>query len=185
MVEHALRARKGGTPSFFRSRGFSLVELMMSVVLIAIGATLALPSYRDMVEKRQVTSRAEQLAAVVSSAQGRAMKVGSPTAVSSSKSDGGYWCIAADAESFCDELIHNVAGSGFTFDSVRGFVAETDTGFEVELRSPGGDFRIDLMVNKAGRVILCSPDTDHAVPGYPLCPRDSDDDMIVEPASPS
>jgi prepilin-type N-terminal cleavage/methylation domain-containing protein len=57
-----------------RQRGFTLVEVMMSVVLMGIGMALALPSYRDMVEKRQITNGAEQLASFINTAQGVAMK---------------------------------------------------------------------------------------------------------------
>ena len=44
---------QGKTLFISRHRGFTLVEIMMSIVLLALGLALALPSYRDMVEKRQ------------------------------------------------------------------------------------------------------------------------------------
>ena len=42
----------------------------------------------------------------------------------------------------------------------------------MELRSPSGDFRLNLMVNSSGRVVLCSDDSSHAVPGYAVCPAE-------------
>ncbi|MGD8681672.1 MAG: prepilin-type N-terminal cleavage/methylation domain-containing protein, partial [Lysobacterales bacterium] len=74
MIRRILSIRSRGCGPVSRDRGFSLVELMMSVVLLAIGAALALPSYRDMVEKRQVTNAAEQIASFMNSAQGISMK---------------------------------------------------------------------------------------------------------------
>ncbi len=65
---------RGHFPRVSRCRGFTLVEVLMSVVLMGIGVALALPSYRDMVEKRQVTNGAEQVASFVNSAQGVSMK---------------------------------------------------------------------------------------------------------------
>ena len=46
--------------------------------------------------------------------------------------------------------------------------------FQAELRSESGDFRLNLVVNSVGRIILCSVDG-HAVPGYALCPSTSSD----------
>ena len=83
--------------------GFTLVEVMMSVVLLAIGMALALPSYRDMVEKRQVTNGAEQLAAFINTAQGVAMKTNEVVTVSYSRTDTDDWCIGAiSGETACD-----------------------------------------------------------------------------------
>ena len=44
---------RGSFHTFRRHRGITLFEVMMSVVLVAIGASMAVPSYRDMVEKRR------------------------------------------------------------------------------------------------------------------------------------
>lgn len=85
----------GRPPRISRHRGFTLVEVMMSVVLLAIGAALALPSYRDMVEKRQITNGAEQLAAFINTAQGVAMKTNQVVTVSYSRTDYDQWCIGA------------------------------------------------------------------------------------------
>src|SRR6056297_1341682 len=78
-----------------RQRGFSVVELMISVTLVAIGAALALPSYRDMVEKRQVTNGAEQLASFINTAQGLAMKTNRVVTVSWWRNADDEWCIGA------------------------------------------------------------------------------------------
>ena len=87
--------RYGRSPLVGCHRGFSLVEVMMSVVLLGIGMALALPSYRDMVEKRQVTNGAEQLASFINTAQGVAMKTNEIVTVSYSRSDDDDWCVGA------------------------------------------------------------------------------------------
>ena len=70
MIRSNLSTRSRNTcHTFRRHRGFTLVEVLMSTILVAIGTTLAIPSYRDMVEKRQLTNSAEQLAAFVNSVQ--------------------------------------------------------------------------------------------------------------------
>lgn len=78
-----------------RNRGFSLVEVMMSVVLLAIGTAIAIPSFTDQVEKRQVTNGAEQLASFVNMAQGAAIKSNSIVSVSWEFTDSNDWCIGA------------------------------------------------------------------------------------------
>lgn len=193
--------RPGRNPFPRRVRGFSIVELMMSVLLVAIGMALALPSYRDMVEKRQVTNAAEQLAAFVNSAQGVAIKTNRVITVSYDRTADDDWCIGAalgtaacdcsetdpDQPDFCEigaepfvlnndhagnlEVMQAMNGDGaYSFDPIRGFMLDLDDGLTAELRSPNGDFRLNLMVNGTGRVILCSEDSSHSIPGYELCP---------------
>ena len=188
-----------------RVRGFTVVEMLMSLVLIAIGTALALPSYRDMVEKRQVTNAAEQLASFVNSAQGLAMKTNRVVTVEYEYADGDDWCVGAtleaectcdepDSESYCEidsqafvldnthtgnlDLMHSMGGGGdgsWSFDPIRGLATGLDEPLTMELRSPSGDFRINLMINEVGRVILCSGDSSHAVPGYEPCPLQAEE----------
>lgn len=98
MIEKTLGNRPLHHSAFVsRSRGFSLVEVMMTIVLLGIGMALALPSYQDMVEKRQVTNGAEQVAAFINTAQGVAMKTNQVVTVSYSHTDSDDWCIGAVA----------------------------------------------------------------------------------------
>lgn len=197
--------RSGRIPAATRSRGFSIVELMMSIVLVAIGMALALPSYRDMVEKRQVTNGAEQVAAFVNSAQGVAMKTNRVVTVSYHRDGADDWCLGATTGALaCDceetdstqldycaindqpfilnnthagnrEILYGLSGdddgdNAYAFDPIRGVFTNLNDSLVADLRSPSGDFRLELRVNSTGRVILCSPDDAHAIPGYQLCP---------------
>lgn len=202
MTRRTLSARsRGSSPDLSACRGFTLVELMMTVVLLGVGIALALPSYRDMVEKRQVTNGAEQLASFINTAQGVAMRTNEVVTVSWSHTDGDSWCVGAvSGDTACDctetdtaaadycqiasqpfilnsghtgdlDLVHNMAGDGaYAFDPIRGLLIDLNDSFAAELRSPSEDFRLNLMVNNTGRVILCSDDAEHGVPGYEECP---------------
>ena len=204
MIRTILSVRSRGTaPNSHCSlhRGFSLVEVLMSLVLVGIGMTLALPSYRDMVEKRQVTNGAEQLASFINTAQGVAMKTNQVVTISYDRSDDNDWCVGAvSGETACDctvtdtaatdycqiatqpfvlnnghagdlELMHAMEGDGaYAFDPIRGLFLDLDDSLTVELRSPSEDFRLNLVVNSTGRVILCSGDSEHSIPGYQACP---------------
>jgi type IV fimbrial biogenesis protein FimT len=171
-----------------------MVEVMMSIVLVAIGSTLALPSYRDMIEKRQLTNSAEQLAAFVSSVQGISTRTNRVVTVSYLRANHEEWCIGAvinAGDTACDctqdlsctidgqefvlnqdlsngsELMHNITGGAYSFDPVRGL---SNASLTMELHTDSRDFKLNLMVNNTGRVILCSDEADHAIPGYDICP---------------
>lgn len=51
---------KAATP-FSRHCGFTIIEVSLSLVLLAMSVALSLPSYREMVEKRQSNHGAEQI----------------------------------------------------------------------------------------------------------------------------
>jgi type IV fimbrial biogenesis protein FimT len=170
---------------FTRHRGFTTIELMMSIVLVAIGTALAVPSFRDMVEKRQVTNGAEQLASFINTAQGVSMKTNQVVTVSYNRDDENDWCIGATVgEVACDctgadstagdrDLVYAMGSSNtgsYSFDPIRGFAPDLDADLTMELRSESQDFRLNLMVNKTGRVTLCSDGDSRDVQGYPACP---------------
>jgi prepilin-type N-terminal cleavage/methylation domain-containing protein len=99
-----------GKNGFSTARGFTLIELLVVVAVVAIITTLALPSYRALIEKRQVTSGAQQLAAFVSSAQLEAVKRNQRVAVRYDFTDVGDWCVGI----VNDESDGWDAGSGCT-----------------------------------------------------------------------
>jgi type IV fimbrial biogenesis protein FimT len=196
MIRNNLSLRSiGSSLSFSRCRGFTMVEVVMSVVLISIGTTLAIPSYVDMVEKRKLTNSAEQLASFLSSVQSISTRTNQVVTVSYQRAGHDDWCIGAslsDDECDCDdessgtyceieaqpfvlneslsdgsELVHSIAGGSYSFDPVRGL---SDGALTMELHSDSRDFRLNLMVNNTGRVILCSKNYTDAVPGYEVCP---------------
>ena len=184
--------------TFRRHRGFTLIEVMMSTVLIAIGTTLAIPSYRDMVQKRQLTNSAEQLASFVSSVQSISTRTNKVVTVSYSRANHEEWCIGAvinaddtacnctqaasctiDGQEFVlneslsnsSQLVHSITIPGdsisYSFDPVRGLA---DGSLTMELHTDSRDFKLNLVVNNTGRVVLCSHDAGHAIPGYDVCP---------------
>ncbi len=115
MIRSNLSTRsRNSSHTFCRHRGFTLVERLISTLLVAVGATLAIPSYRDMVEKRQLTNSAEQLASFVNSAQSIAIRANQIVTVSYSRTDNDDWCIGASlGEAVCDCDESDVEASNF------------------------------------------------------------------------
>jgi hypothetical protein len=48
----------------------------------------------------------------------------------------------------------------------------------MELRSQNEAFRLNLVVNRTGRVILCSASASHAVPGYAVCAAEPEEEEV-------
>lgn len=85
--------RKGkGIPT---SNGFTLIELMLVLVVVGGIVALALPSYSTVLEKRQVTSGAEQLSAFLSAVQLEAVKRNENIVVDYSRTDIDSWCLGS------------------------------------------------------------------------------------------
>lgn len=88
-----------------RNQGFTLLELLIVFVIVAIGVTLAVPTYKSFIEKRHLTAAMEEIASLITFAQGEAIKSDNPTTVSW-YSPGGHssgWCIGVtEGNTACD-----------------------------------------------------------------------------------
>jgi type IV fimbrial biogenesis protein FimT len=95
MQAHTRRDPQKGKKEFSAHKGFTLIELMIVVGVVAILASLALPSYRTIIEKRQVTSGAEQIGAFLSAVQMEAVKRSENISVSYTLTSTSppVWCI--------------------------------------------------------------------------------------------
>ena len=77
------------------SRGFTIIELVIVVVIVAIGVALAVPSFRSIIEKRQLTSAAEEIAGFMRFAKSEAIKRNEDVIVNIQRSNHTDWCIGA------------------------------------------------------------------------------------------
>lgn len=98
-------------------RGFTIVELIIVILILAIGTALALPTWRNIVEKRYLVSGAEQIASFISFAQSEAIKRNEEVTVSwwaSGSSHTKTWCFGATlGTNACDCKETNTAESDF------------------------------------------------------------------------
>jgi type IV fimbrial biogenesis protein FimT len=141
-----------------RKEGFSLIEVMVTLVVLAIGLAMAFPSWEQSTQKRRLTSAAEQLASFLSEAQGSAIKHNRELTVSLQHTSATEWCLGAvlggtacdctvtdptDA-AFCaidgapqvldqslfgtTEMPDHSADTTFSFEPIRGIMANADLG---------------------------------------------------------
>jgi len=87
---------------------------MIVMVIVAIGVALAVPSYQDVLQRRETTSQAEDLATFVSFAQTEAVKFNQMVSVHLTYTDAKNWCIGANEGSApCDCTVTNTAAANY------------------------------------------------------------------------
>jgi len=85
------------------NRGFTILELMIVMVIVAIGVSLAVPTYQDVMQRRETTAQAEDLVAFVSFGQSEAIKYNQLVSVHLTYTDAKTWCIGAnEGKAACD-----------------------------------------------------------------------------------
>lgn len=95
------------------ARGFTLVELMITLTIMVLVLTLAVPSFQRLFENNRTTTQANELIASINLARSEAIRIGANVSVQAAA--GGFqdgWCI------------HTGAGCG-TADELRTFPAMT------------------------------------------------------------
>lgn len=98
-------------------KGFTLIELMITVVIVAVGVALAVPTYERTMQKRELTNAAEGIAAFFALAQGEAIKRNETIAVTVKRNTAGdTWCLGAmirtAATDHCDCDLNPVTQAG-------------------------------------------------------------------------
>ncbi|WP_395502578.1 GspH/FimT family pseudopilin [Ectopseudomonas mendocina] len=91
-------------PSKTRTSGFTLVELMIVITLLAIVATIATPGFTDMIERNRLQSQAEALRSFLLYARGEAVTQRSTVTVETD--DENAWVIERDGTTI-RQLEHN------------------------------------------------------------------------------
>mgnify|MGYP006198156723 CR=1 FL=1 len=180
-----------------RAGGFTLVELMVAVAVLAILVSVALPSFRDFGERSALRGAADAVTQVIGTARTEAIKRNQLVRVEIKQPAGGGFCIGAatvasttaagcdcstaacpvaEFPSNADEIeALSLAGTpsfgvdtAFVVDPATGMLSDAGDAGSVEFSSPRG-FGVRLAVNPMGRVSLCTPTGVRAVSGVDPC----------------
>jgi len=77
-------------------RGFTLVELMISLLVLAILAALATPSFTDFFERNRVRGAADEVVSLISNARAESVKNDLDVSIAM-RGSGTAWCLGANA----------------------------------------------------------------------------------------
>ena len=157
-----------------RSSGFTLIELMVTLAVLAIILTIGVPSFRTLIESNRVTSQANTFLSAVNLARTEAIKRGSQVALLAEA--GGFangYCVAVGTYADCgaaeaaDDVIRafeepgalvlrdggltSVAFDGRGFRSAPGAGVNVQIEFEPQSCTAGEQRMRQLTVARAGR----------------------------------
>lgn len=164
--------------------GFTLIEMMITVAVIAVVLGFAVPSFNDFFAKNRLKRAAEDVYGLITKAKAETVTRNMNLVVTVDNS----WCVGY-ASVACDctssdcvvpvagtDVQQVVAGSAFdgvnmtsagfnrTFNSVRGTTAAAT----ISLQS--GGWELDVVLSPQGRIRICAPATSTGTMGYEPCP---------------
>lgn len=159
-----------------RRRGFTLLELMIGLAVLALVASLALPSFAGVASRARLKGAAEMLAADLAEARYEAARRGQPLFVAFSAGPDWCWSVASSEGCPCGSAaacqLKTVRGrdhagvellqAGSTRLDANGLGVAASTLFQ---SSRGEQLRVDL--SALGRAGICAPAG--RLPGYADC----------------
>jgi type IV fimbrial biogenesis protein FimT len=164
-------------------RGLTLLELMIALAIVAVLASLALPSMGASMARQRLKAAAEGLAADLAQARQEAAHRSAPLHLS--VRTGAHWCWATVDASGCDchaalpcrlkaTPAEDHPGVRLAQAAPVSFLPSGDTSLAAAASTKVAEFesergeRLRVDMTRLGRARICAPGG--ALPGYPACP---------------
>lgn len=155
--------------------GFTIIELMITVVVIAILAVIAVPSFSDMLERKRIRGAAESVKAEFQYARSEAIKQSCEDGTALSFTAGNVWQLSLlrcdgttkTFEATSDDVaMGNVTFTGnvVTFNSRRG---DADESASITLSTDNYDLQVRITNNRI--IDICYPAGSRAMAGFGEC----------------
>ncbi|HWS04027.1 MAG TPA: GspH/FimT family pseudopilin [Gammaproteobacteria bacterium] len=178
--------------------GFTLVELLVTLAVVAILVTTALPALSDLLDSQRLRATAQKIATDLRYARSEAIKRHADIPIGVSFTPGSDWCYGISQQLPCDcheqdwhspnacllDLAHERQLHTSATDT-RAHIELLDTSFSsdqtqfdplrgianagsVSLRSARGK-TLNIIVSTLGRVRICAPEDSDSPTGYTPC----------------
>lgn len=173
-----------------RSRGFTLIEMMVTMAVAIIFVSIALPSFGGLMEKFRTRRATETMAASMLLAKSEAIKRNTPVrVVFTSSNSGATWCYGLTTATTCNCTVANsckldnaesvvpstqfrgisLANAStvpaFSFNPLRGTVNAGN----VQFKSAELGYQARVLLSGFGRVTTCSASGDGYLGGFKQC----------------
>lgn len=169
------------TPSIAGARGFTLIELMIGIVIMALVTALAMPSYRTWIQNTRIRNTAEAILNGLQVARMEAVRRNAP--VQLVLGTGSAWTVGcATVTATCPATIQSrssgegssaaitvtpSAGGTFIFDqfgrrttpAVGAGTATLDVDVDPSILSAAQSRQLRVTVDVGGNTRMCDPDT--------------------------
>jgi len=171
-------------------RGYTLIELITTVAVIAVVSAAAVPAWNDMAQKRRIVSAAEAVYSRLALARSETQKRSETVYVVYDDADPANWALGVSEDDTCDPKTANscvliykeadgtdsskervtnsddfsgvtmTAPTKTTFDPVRGTASP-----QASVILNTDDYEVRVVIAAVGRIRICSPNLGR----YPSC----------------
>lgn len=100
-----------------RIRGFTIIELMVVLTIMAVVASAGIPAFRNFIAQSSLTSQVNDLVAAVAEARSEALRLRRPVSIVSADAsdDGNEWgsryCVAVGTPADCTNAVRRFDGT--------------------------------------------------------------------------